>query len=254
MKRSYFSLPEDYKLAWEADFTKPLDTDFWYISDGMRKGGYWSPEQLILKDGKLIIRTEYKENGDKSGYYCGDLYWRKLRSTYGYYEIKCKVDNIRGAWSAFWLMPDDISNKEQKAQDGCEIDIFENAIPHMLQTTLHYDDYKSQVMTTRYKKNFYEGFHTYALDWKKDSLKFYYDNQLIWTVTNPNHISHYPNRLEISTEVNGFNGKPNPFFWFGNGLITSKCNKGKLPYDYIIDYVKVYDNGQLKWSESELNL
>lgn len=252
MKKEIFSLPDSYKLAWEADFSKPLDTDFWHISDETRKGGFWSPDQVIVKDNQLIIKTEYKENGDKSGYYSGDIYWKHLRSTYGYYEIECKVDNIRGAWSAFWLMPDNsgMANKEQKAQDGCEIDIFENAIPHLLQTTLHYDDYTAQVMTTRYIKNFYQGFHTYGLDWKADGLKFYYDNKLLWHVKNPNHISHFPNRLEISTEVNGFNGKPNRFFWFGNGIITSKSNRGKLPYDYIVKHVRVYDNGQLKWSES----
>ena len=84
-------------------------------------------------------------------------------------------------------------------------------------------------------------------------MKFYYDNKMIWHITNPNHISHCPTTLEMSTEINGFtkNGvpKPNRAFWIGNGIITNK--KNKLPYDYIIDYVKVYDNGQLEWSESD---
>lgn len=254
-KYEMFKLPENYKLAWQADFTKPLDTDLWLISDGPRKGGYWSPEQVILKDGKLIIRTEYKEKDGKPGYYTGDLHWKNKRSKYGYYEIRCKIDNVRGCWSAFWLMPDivDIDNKAQKAQDGCEIDIFENAKPYRLQTTLHWDAYTGQKMKSRRVKELYDGFHTFAVDWKKDGLKFYYDNKMIWHITNPNHISHCPTTLEMSTEINGFtkNGvpKPNRTFWLGNGIITNK--KNKLPYDYIIDYVKVYDNGQLEWSESD---
>lgn len=256
MKNEIFKLPDSYKLAWSEDFKKPLDTELWLISDKPRKGGYWSPEQVFIENEKLIIRTEYKEKGDKSGFYTGDLHWRRKRCTYGYFEIRCSIENIRGAWSAFWLMPDfeGMDNKNQKAQDGCEIDIFENAKPYRLQTTLHYDAYCGQRMKSRRVEDMYDGFHTFALDWKKDGLKFYYDNRLIWHITNPNHISHYPASLEMSTELNGNtnkNGvpKPNRTFWLGNGIITNK--KNKLPYDFIIDYVKVYDNGELIWSESD---
>ena len=248
MKKEIFELPKNYSLAWQADFSKPLDTELWHIPNEVRKGGYWSSDQVLLQDNQLIIRTEYIDKGDRIGYHSAELCWETLRSTYGYYEIKCKVDNIRGAWSAFWLMPDDIS----KESGGVEIDIFENAIPHLLQTTLHSKDYKSQQMTTRYCKDFYEGFHVYGLDWKKDGIKFYYDNKLLWHVKNPKHISHYPVRLEVSTEVNGFNGKPHPLFWPGNGTITNRKNKNKLPYDYVIDYIKVYDNGELEWSKGHM--
>ena len=251
-KREIFKLPESYKLAYSEEFDKELDKDLWMMPNCSRKGGYWSEDQISIKNNQLVIRTEYKD-GEKPGYYTGDLHWEHKRVTYGYFEARCKVDNIRGAWSAFWLMPDDITNCNQKAQDGCEIDIFENAIPYLLQTTLHYDAYKGQRLKYTFAKDYYTGFHTYGLDWKKDSIKFYYDNKLVWHVTNPNLISHYPTRLEISTEINGHSNnviaKPDLWFWFGNGIITSKRNKGKLPYDYIVDYVRIYDNGQLEWSE-----
>lgn len=240
--KEYFTLPEGYKPVYEEQFDKPLDTELWAISEYTRKGGYWDKAQVRLNN-SLIIRTEYKnaENGKPAGFYTGDIHWREKRVTYGYYEARCRVDNIRGAWSAFWLMPDDMTN-------GFEIDIFENAIPFMLQTTLHYKDYKGQRLKYNYKKDFYTGFHTYGLDWKKDSLKFYYDNELVWEVTDPKLISHTPTRLELSSELNGHNGKPDWWFWIGNGMITSKRNKSKLPYDYVVDYVKIYDNGQLEWS------
>ena len=253
MKKDFFELPENYSLAWSADFSKPLDEDFWYIPNVERKGGYWSSKQAILDNNQLIIRTEYRdENPATRGYHSAVLCWKTLRATYGYYEIRCKVDNIRGAWSAFWLMPDDITQKEKKAQDGAEIDIFESALPYQLQTTIHYDNYTGHTTHSERVKDYYDGFHTYAVDWQHDGLKFYYDGKLVWNVTNPDHISHHPVRLEISTELNGFHGKPNRFFWLGNGKITSWRNRGKLPYDYVVDYVRVYDNGELKWSEGEI--
>lgn len=247
-----FVLPAEYKLSFSEEFENGYDENVWAASeDTPRKGGYWNEEQVFTENGNLIIRTEYKENGVKSGYYTGELSWKNIRSTYGYYEIRCKVDNVRGAWSAFWLMPDNISNMEQKAQDGCEIDIFESALPFKLQNTLHYDGYKSSEKHITKLNDMYDGFHTYALDWKKDSLKFYYDNRLLWEVSDPNLISAYPVFMDISTEINGNTKKDEPkvsrWLWLGCGRIDDKNNI--LPSDFVIDYVRIYDNGDLIWSE-----
>lgn len=250
-KEEIFELPENYELAYADDFDE-LDTSVWRIVEFKpRKGGYWSPEQIKVEDGNLVITTEYKENGKQSGYYTGRLDWPAKRSTYGYYEIRCKVDDIRGAWSAFWLMPDDINNMEQKAQDGCEIDIFESAVPNKIQNTLHYDAYKTHKKQVTKVDDLYDGFHTFAVDWKKDSLKFYYDNKLLWEVTDPDLIAQAPVAMKISTEVGGNVkddiAKPSRFFWLGCGIITDKNNT--LPSEFVVDYVRVYDNGELVWSE-----
>lgn len=247
-----FEMPSEYELAYEDNFDKEIDTSYWKVSDFTpRKGGYWSPEQVFIRDGNLVIATNYVENGKYSGYYTGEISWYNRRVTYGYYEIRCKVDDIRGAWSAFWLMPDNISNMEQKAQDGCEIDIFEVAVRNKIQNTLHYDGYKAQKKRITDVKNLYGEYHTFALDWKKDGLKFYYDGKLTWAVKDPDLISHYPVSVDISTEVNGDikdgMGTPNPLFWIGCGDIRDK--KNNLPSEFMIDYVRIYDNGYLEWSE-----
>lgn len=249
-----FVLPQEYELAFSEEFEDGYDESIWSASKATpRKGGYWGDEQVFTENGSLIIRTEYKETADASDYYTGELSWKNMRSTYGYYEIRCRVDNVRGAWSAFWLMPDNISNMEQKAQDGCEIDIFESALPYKVQNTLHYDGYKHSKKRITKLDDMYDGFHTYALDWKKDSLKFYYDNKLLWEVTDPDLISAYPVYMDISTEINGDmksgQPKPNRRLWLGCGKIDDKNNN--LPSDFVVDYVRVYDNGDLVWSEKE---
>lgn len=251
MEQEIFKLPDNYKLAWSADFTKRLDTDFWLIPDCPRRGGYWSAGQVFIENEKLVLRTEYKENGSNSGYYTGCLIWKNLRATYGYYEIRCKLQNTKGEWPAFWLMPDSMNGRN--ADIGCEIDIFENAVPYKIQNALHWNRYHSQKKNGFVAKDLYDGFHTFSLDWKKSGLKFYYDNKLIWNISDPKLICHAPVKLEISTEINGrkANGKPpkpGRLFWIGNGIITDSNNN--LPSDFIIDYVKLYDNGELSFSNS----
>ena len=249
MDQKIFKLPDHYKLAWSEDFTKPLDIDFWLLPDCPRRGGYWSPGQVIIENDDLVIRTEFRDNAKNPGYYTGCLMWKNLRATYGYYEIRCKLQNTKGEWPAFWLMPD--SMRGSSSNSGYEIDIFENAIPYRIQNALHWNGYHSQKKCRYTAKDLYDGFHTFALDWKKDGLKFYYDNKLIWDIRNLKFISHAPVKLEISTEINGAMGwppKPSRLFWIGNGIITDR--KNKLPSDFIIDYVKVYDNGELKLSNS----
>ena len=252
MAQGNFKLPDNYKLAWSEDFTKPLDADFWLMPDCPRRGGYWSSGQVLTENEKLVIRTEYINCGEKSGYHTGCLIWKNLRATYGYYEIRCKLQNTKGEWPAFWLMPDSISGRVENP--GYEIDIFENAVPYRIQNALHWNGYHSQKKNRYTAKDLYDGFHTFALDWKKDSLKFYYDNKLIWHITDPKLISHAPVKLEISTEINGIIRKgnipkPGRLFWIGNGIITDKRND--LPSDFIVDYVKVYDNGELTFSKSD---
>ncbi len=246
-----FQLPANYELAFSEEFEHGIDPTVWTTAElGPRKGGYWSPEQVFIADGNLVIETEYM-SGSQPGYYCGELSWKTRRSTYGYYEIRCKVEDIRGAWSAFWLMPDDISQMEQKAQDGCEIDIFESAVRDKIQNTLHYDGYTDSKKRVTKVEDLYDGFHTFALDWKKDSLKFYYDNKLLWEVTDPDLISQSSARLTVSTEVGGnqkeSGPEPSRWFWLGCGVITDPDNI--LPSQFLVDYIRVYDNGELLWSE-----
>lgn len=252
MEQAFFNLPDHYKLAWSEEFDKPLNADFWLIPDCPRRGGYWSPKQITVENGNLILRTEYRKNADASGYYTGCLMWKNLRATYGYYEIRCKLQNTKGEWPAFWLMPDSLKKGDENS--GYEIDIFENAVSYKIQNALHWNGYRSKKMNRYTTKDLYDGFHTFALDWKKDGLKFYYNNKLLWNISDPKFISHAPVKLEISTEINGFRPKgkapePGRLFWIGNGIITDR--KNRLPSDFIIDYVKVYDNGELKFSESD---
>lgn len=242
-------VPKDYTLAYSDEFNgTELDESVWVKEQhGARRGGYWSPEQVRLENGNLMIETAYKENVEDPGYYSGAIRWNTQRSTYGYYEARLKIQNIRGQWPAFWLMPDTMGEVDGKAVDGAEIDIFESAVPYIYQYHMHYDNYESKKKKIQKIDNLYDEYHVFALDWKKDSMTFYVDGQILEEITDPDLISATPVAMWLSTEIGGKpdkDGVPKPgIFWVGNGVITE--SKDLLPACYEVDYVRVYDNGDL---------
>lgn len=251
-----FEIPENYKLAYSDEFNGELDEAVWSRYDfGVRRGGYWSPEQVKIKDGNLVITTEYRDDVEKPGYYTGGAYWHDKRSTYGYYEMRADIENTRGVWSAFWLYPDSMGKDDNSARDGAEIDIYESARPFRTQNAIHFDGFNHRrEYMHRGVADLYSGYHTFALDWKKDSMKFYYDNKLVTEITDSYLISQVAGRLTLSTEINGKSDEnliphPDRSIWPGCGTITKKGNK--LPSEFKVDYVRIYDNGDLVWSERE---
>lgn len=244
--------PENYTLSYADEFNGELDETVWK-KDGFyaHRGGYWSPDQIKLEKGKMVIETAYIDDEEYPGYYSGEIFWNKKRSTYGYYETRCKVENVRGIWSAFWLQPDVMGKKDGKATDGAEIDIFESALPNLYQNAIHYDAYAKRAKKTMQSDSLYDVYHVYAVDWKKDSLRFYCDGELTWEITDPNLVSSLPVSMHLSTEILGvINGEgvpaPDPKPWPNCGDIRDSQNK--LPSKFIVDYVRVYDNGDLIWS------
>ncbi len=218
-----------------------------------RRGGWWDPDQLLIKDGNLIIRTSYfseeeaKVKGKNSeGYYTSCVTWKK-KAKFGYYEAKCKFPNIRGQWVAFWLMSETITEKGNGCRDGSEIDICESAMIDSIDTTIHWDNWTARKTKRRKVKELYNNYHTYALDWTPDYQRFYIDNILAWEVDDYNLVNQTLAKVYFSTEVNGsvVNGKPLPSgaFWPGVGDIKNILNK--LPADFCIDYFRIYDNGYL---------
>lgn len=148
-----------------------------------------------------------------------------------------------------------MGEEDNSARDGAEIDIFESATPFCYQQAIHFDNFNNRKQMPHFGTlDLYDGYHTFALDWKKDSMKFYYDNKLVKEITDPELISQTAVELNLTTEINGIvdsNGAPDPYTtcWPGCGTITKE--RDKLPSEFKVDYIRVYDNGDLVWSERE---
>ena len=97
---------------------------------------------------------------------------------YGRFEARIKVPSGQGLWPAFWMLPSG-PRYGGWASSG-EIDILEtvNSADRLYQTIHFGGGYPNNVSngTNVYRATTYaDGFHTYALEWEPDSLRWYID-------------------------------------------------------------------------------
>ncbi len=241
-----------------------------------RKGGFWARDGVSVEDGNLILRTNWREDGENgAGWYSGTVMTSDETSAgdnlfeqkYGYFETRCKTPYFVGGWSAFWLMPFDDFSEEVKdptsskhintATDGAEIDIFETPFSYKLMRNeinhaVHYDGY-GELLKTASKtgirvSKLYDEFHTYGFEWSEKYYKFYVDGRLTWELNSDSYknksgktvkhniISQVAEYMLLSFEVVAPDNDGSTKGWCGD---PSKNDKNKN-YDFVIDYVRVY--------------
>ena len=228
-----------------------LDGTKWdaHGSYGIRKGGYWSREQASVEDGCLVIRTQYKEDGEfgPGWYTCGLDTSRSFKQTYGYFECSCILPKGQGLWSAFWMINSNVGKESEDALAGAELDIMESPFWHLggknswkITQNIHYSGYD---LKTKYKNvgifsldnDPYENFNTYGLMWTPDEYVFYINGREVARTTYGG-VSTQPEYMILSCEVDGGDGKPT-FGWSGN---IEKNDKASFCAEYKVDYVRAY--------------
>lgn len=249
---------EDFELVWADEFEgDTLDTDVWsghYFNDGtaMRKGGYWNMDFATVKDGNLHISTKYypdgyNGNGIAGWYTCAIDTQETFSQTYGYFEVRCILPKGAGAWSAFWLMPDQVANIDGSGKDGAEIDIYESPFfsestslsRNRVSSAIHFDGYgdahQSKTVCKPYIfiNNPYENYNTYGLEWNEDEYIFYV-NGIETGRTSFGGTSQVDEWLILSVEIGGADGVATDS-WAGNALTPDI-----QVTDFIVDYVRVY--------------
>ncbi len=86
-----------FELVWADEFDgTELDATKWNTSGEteVRRGGYWNGNMHEIRDGNLVIFSEYFENGynegDPTGWYTTAVTTRdKFDQTFGYFEARC---------------------------------------------------------------------------------------------------------------------------------------------------------------------
>lgn len=226
-----------YKLVLEDNFNEnALDLSKWeYRCTGARSGGFFSPNQVSLSDGNLIIRGEYRQDGEfGAGWYAGMI--RSVQEfTRGYFEIRCKASEGGGFWSAFWLNSSGMSNAETSKGGigGAEIDIFEalnypiplikNSVSLNMYVNGYGKDMKSNHLGNYKANNPYTEYNTYGLEWNEKEYIFYINGVEATRTSFKDGVSEAPEFAILSLETPSvFTEEP--------GFST----------DYIVDYVKIY--------------
>ena len=243
-----------FVMTFEDDFDgDALDRSVWtghYSPYGghstVRKGGYWNSELARVEDGHLIIPLLYSEDGMDSGgpgWYTAGLDTdgegdsEGFQQAYGYFEVRCILPPCPG-WAAFWLSNENVSRIGDKGMDGTEIDIFESlfygtAKSNTVSSNLHYDGYGKRTRSFGAKRFPVEGdpyseFNTYALEWNEKEYIFYINGEE--TIRSSfGGVSRNPEYMLLSVEVSG-----------KNGMFPYKGLDRDREYDFIVDYVRVF--------------
>lgn len=236
------------QLIWEEDFDgqEMLDTNHWTkIPRGTSPWNKYMSDYdscYAWRDGKLVLKglVNRSLSDDTARFLTGGVYTKdKVSFGFGRWEIRAKLNGARGAWPAFWLLPQD-----GEWPDGGEIDIMER---------LNHDSITYQTVHTHYTyrlnikdptpgatgKIAPDDLNTYAVELHPDSLVYYINDKKTFS---------YP-RIETDKEGQ---------FPFGNhtyyllldmqlgGSWVGPIHPEELPVEMEIDWVRFYGFGKRK--------
>jgi beta-glucanase (GH16 family) len=226
-----------WKLVWQDEFDgKKLDEAKWEVPESQRRDGWWSRKAVSLDgQGHLVIAT--LKEGDK--YLDGCARTRgKFEHAFGYYTARIRLQHEPGHWSAFWLFNGGVCRVGDAGRDGTEIDIMEKPwLDDRLHYGLHWDGYGEQHQVAKQVvrvPGVMDGWHTFSVWWKSDEYIFYVDAKETWR-TNAGGVCQVPLYIKLSDEVGD---------WFDDVPPDNPPRaiaKAKLPDEFLVDYVRVYD-------------
>lgn len=192
-----------WKLVWSDEFNAPdgtpPDASKWTIERGGDGWGnheleYYTarPENVVQRGGNLEITARQENYSGPDGvsrpYTSARLKTDKLfAQRYGRFEARIKIPAGQGMWPAFWMLGDDIA---KSGWPGCgEIDVMENVgnEPSKVHGSMHGPGYSGgNPMTGTYSlhhgKKFSDDFHTFAVEWEPDRVRFFVDDKKYETV------------------------------------------------------------------------
>ena len=178
----------NYQLGVQDDYFGTKGPKYW----GNNELEYYTEDAVTVSGGTMKITACKESRGDRS-YTSGGIVTRGLRSfTYGYFEARMKLPTVSGMWPAFWLLPQPTDRTSTDnvyggwATNG-EIDIMEargNDSKSLSGAVHHGGRWPNNLCNskgTKVKDSIAE-WHTYAIEWTADCLKWYCDDENYFTV------------------------------------------------------------------------
>jgi beta-glucanase (GH16 family) len=220
-----------------------LSSDKWLVADYPvdvnDEKAYYTPDNVVTRDGMLVITAERRELGGRP-FASGLLSTAgRFSFTYGKVEWRAKMAKGKGVWPSLWLNGQDCAATFESGSQACptwpergsdEIDVVEIAgsEPHKVHMTQHYNpDGEEHEIPNEFE---WEGpdmsadFHTYGLEWTPDALVWYVDGVERARATEP--IPDTPKFLIMNMAIGGhFDGDPD--------------DSTQFPVEYQIDWVRV---------------
>lgn len=247
-----------YRLVWADEFNnngRP-DSSKWKYEHGFVRNNelqWYQPENAFCENGNLVIEAR-RENKPNPVYEAGSKRWQKNRERiqytssciitdgkaswqYGRFEMRGRIDISQGIWPAWWTLG---VHKPWPANG--EIDMMEfykgrllaniaclgnNGGAEWYSNTYPVDSLGGSAWA--------EKFHVWRMDWTKEYIALYVDDQLLNKVTS--------DKL-VNKNGSGFNPFQQPHYMLFD-LAIGGINGGDpsatvFPKRFEIDYVRVY--------------
>ena len=248
---------ENCVMVWSDEFNgTEVDTSKWtfQIGDGtdyFLPSGWgnnelqWYTEQNATVANGLLTITARKESVEP-GFQYTSARIRSLRKgdwTYGRMEMRAKMPLGKGLWPAFWMLPTDQRYGGWAASGEIDIVEYLGDDPEEVLGTIHYGGPwpNNTFSGTPYRLqsgNFHDEFHVFAIEWEEGEIRWYMDDV------------HYGTKTEWNSTGGPF---PAPFderfhlllnMAVGGNLPGAPDANTQFPQEYVIDYVRVYQQGE----------
>lgn len=237
---------QEWTLAWSDEFTGESGTlpnsNYWNLDIGTDWGNAQleydtdRPENVSLDGNGNLVITAIKENYESRSYTSARITTKdKFEQTYGKIEARIKMPYGAGIWPAFWMLGADIDDVGWPQCGEIDIMEFRGQEPSTIHGSLHGPGYSGgQPKTKRYDltaARFDTDFHTFAVEWGNDFIRWYVDGNLYQSVS--------------PGDVNGEWVFDHDFFIIlnlavGGNYVGWPNDQTVFPQQMTIDYVRVY--------------
>ena len=254
-------MPHGWELIWADEFDGgALNESNWNIQlgDGTAEGipGWGNNElqsyqaaNVAIAGGHLVLTARHETAGERA-YTSGRINTAgNVAVRYGRIEASIRVPTGQGMWSAFWMLPEN-SPYGGWASSG-EIDIMEvytrSPSPFTQGVVHHGMAWPLNVYTERRYSGIDpgDGFHTYAVEWDAEQIRWFVDGVHFHTVGRDAYWSYYKDPA-TNAHVAGPDSAPfdQPFHILLNlavgGNLPGDPAPRALPSEMRVDYVRVY--------------
>jgi beta-glucanase (GH16 family) len=245
---SVANITRKYEQIWSEEFNgpagAPADPNVWVAQngDGVAFGNrgwgnnerQWYDDKISSTDGlgSYVIKATTTNAGINNCYYKGPCEWAstklvtkdKVGFKYGRIEARIKGPVGKGTWGAFWMLGADI---DERGWPGCgEIDVTE-LLGSLPSTNLGYIHGPSGSRGERVemKTPHASEYHTYAVDWLPDQIRYYLDGVPFLTLDkrDPGWVYDHEFYIIINLAMGGNLG----------GEIEANLKDSTMEFDYI---------------------
>lgn len=248
-----------YNLVWSDEFQADgaPDPANWKFEHGHVRNyeaQWYQPENATCTNGLLIIEArrervvnahykpgseDWRKQWDHANYTSACLITQGLHSwQYGRFEMRAKIDVRPGLWPAFWTL-----GVDGGWPHNGEIDIMEYYKDHLLaniiwgtQTPFVPQHQSEKKPLTDFSPDWAEQFHIWRMDWDKDFIRLYVDDQLLNEINLSN--AKNPSGSDIGNPFR------QPHYILLNLAVAGTCGGDpavtEFPARFEVDYVRVY--------------